>query len=64
MTLHPNDSFPPEFMDVQREDEVVRFVLAQPWPGTYKARIMKGWYRALGVPVNPRAVDEVEKSGP
>lgn len=64
MTLAPNDVIPPELMKPEAKDAVVKYVLAQPWPGAFKGRILKGWFKTLGVPVDPRALDEVEKSGP
>jgi len=63
MTISPNELIPPELMVPEAKDGVVKYVLAQPWPGVFKARVLKGWFKTVGVPIDPRALDEVEKSG-
>lgn len=64
MTITPNDIIPPELQKPEAKDAVIRWVLAQPLPGVLKARLLKGWFIHMGVPIDARALAEVEQSGP
>jgi hypothetical protein len=63
MTLHPGDIIPPELQVPEAKAAVIRWVLAQPLPGVLKARLLKGWFIHVGLPIDGRALTEVENSG-
>lgn len=63
MTIAPNDIIPPELQKPEARAAVIRWVIAQPLPGVLKARLLKGWFIHVGLPIDGKALAEVEQSG-
>jgi hypothetical protein len=63
VTLSPVGLIPTHLLAKEYEQDAINFVLAQAWPSTFKARVMKGWYVELGLVPNGRALQQVSQSG-
>jgi hypothetical protein len=60
--ISPTGYIPEELMYPQRKQDVINFLIAQPWPGQMKRRILEGWCVCVGVRVRPREYYLVDAS--
>lgn len=61
--ISPYTTMPAELIDAKRQADVVNYITAQPWPGRFKRLVLLGWAVDVGVKLDSRVYDQVEKSG-
>ena len=54
---------PESLMDWHKKQEVIAWLQAQPYPGSFKRRLLEGWAISVGIKVRPREYELVEASG-
>lgn len=59
----PTGIIPEELMFPGKRSEVIRFLLAQPYPGDFKRRLLEGWAITVGIRLRGRDYAAVERSG-
>jgi predicted TIM-barrel enzyme len=59
----PTGIIPEALMYPERKKEVVAFLMAQPFPGDYKRRLLEGWAITVGIRCASRDYRAVENSG-
>ena len=59
----PTGIIPENLMYPEKKQLVVQFLIAQPLPGDLKRRLLEGWAVTVGIRVQSRDYNAVEKSG-
>lgn len=59
----PTGIIPEELMFREKKDEVVKFLIAQPYAGDFKRRLLEGWCITVGVRCRSREFNLVYNSG-
>lgn len=61
--ISPTGIIPESLMDWHKKRETINWLLAQPYPGFLKRRLMEGWAMAVGSRVRERDYQLLEASG-
>lgn len=61
--ISPTGIIPEELMDPSRKVDVINWLLAQPYEGNFKRRLLEGWAITVGLRVRGRDFQLVEASG-
>ncbi len=59
----PTGIIPEELMYPQKKKEVILFLLAQPYAGDLKRRLLEGWAITVGIRLRGADYARVERSG-
>lgn len=59
----PTGIIPEHLMYPEKKQEVLRFLIAQPYPADFKRRLLEGWCLTVGVRCRSRDFRVVESSG-
>jgi len=59
----PTGIIPEDLMYPERKQEVLRFLIAQPYSGDFKRRLLEGWALTVGIRLRGRDFHLVEVSG-
>lgn len=59
----PSEIVPAELLDASRKADVLRWLMAQPWPAALKSRTLHGWGIWTGVPTTAADYALVEATG-
>jgi hypothetical protein len=61
--LAPSTLMPVELIAADKQADVVRYILAQPWTGHFKRLALLGWSVTVGVKIDNTTYAQVEASG-
>jgi len=61
--ISPTGIIPEELMHPERKVDVVNWLIASPYEGFFKRRLLEGWAVTVGVRVRPVDFDRVVASG-
>lgn len=61
--ISPSGLIPDKLMRSERKQEVIQFVIAQPWPRDFKRAILSGWASWVGIRLESADFKAVEASG-
>jgi hypothetical protein len=59
----PTGIIPEELMYPAKKQEVLAFLMAQPYPGDFKRRLLEGWALTVGLRLPSRDFRAVERTG-
>jgi hypothetical protein len=61
--ISPTGIIPEALMYPQRKKDVINFLLAQPFPGQFKRRLLEGWAVTVGLRIRAREYQLLDASG-